>query len=100
MKKNRIISSILVASMLFSLSACGKKKEESKETSAETPAQTEAQVPQLDGYNLLWNDEFDGDKMDESKWNYEPHEPGWTNNELQEYTTLQITSSSVTGIWY
>ena len=25
--------------------------------------------------------------MDLTKWNYEPHEPGWTNNELQEYTT-------------
>ena len=88
MKSNRIISSILAASMLLSLSACGKK-DEKKETSAETPAQTEAAVPELDGYNLLWNDEFDGEKMDESKWNYEPHEPGWTNNELQEYTTSE-----------
>ena len=87
MKKSRIISSILAASMLLSLSACAKKKEESKETPAETPAQTEAAVPEHEGYSLLWNDEFDGDKMDESKWNYEPHEPGWTNNELQEYTT-------------
>ena len=86
MKSNRIINSILAASMLLSLSACGKK-DEKKETSAETPAQTEAAVPELDGYNLLWNDEFDGEKMDQSKWNYEPHEPGWTNNELQEYTT-------------
>ena len=88
MKSNRIISSILAASMLLSLSACGKK-DEKKETSAETPAQTEAAVPEFDGYNLLWNDEFDGEKMDQSKWNYEPHEPGWTNNELQEYTTSE-----------
>ena len=25
-------------------------------------------------------------KLDETKWNRETHEPGWTNNELQEYT--------------
>lgn len=47
----------------------------------------EADVPQIEGYNLLWHDEFNGTAMDETIWNYEPHEPGWTNQELQEYTT-------------
>ncbi|MBR3631103.1 MAG: family 16 glycosylhydrolase [Oscillospiraceae bacterium] len=46
-----------------------------------------AEVPELPGYTLLWNDEFDGAALDEGIWNYEPHEPGWTNEELQEYTT-------------
>ncbi len=45
------------------------------------------EVPQLDGYTLLWNDEFSGKELDTAIWNYEPHEPGWTNSELQEYTT-------------
>lgn len=44
------------------------------------------QVPEIEGYDLLWNDEFNGTTMDMKTWNYEPHEPGWTNNELQEYT--------------
>ena len=44
------------------------------------------EVPELEGYNLLWHDEFSGDSMDESIWSYDPHEPGWTNEELQEYT--------------
>ncbi len=44
-------------------------------------------IPQFDGYTLLWNDEFDGTGLDTNVWNYEPHQPGWTNNELQEYTT-------------
>ncbi len=83
-----------------SMSGCsgnnGKETDKSTATpvATATPApvvqqnQTEqADVPQLDGYTLLWNDEFNGDKMDESIWNYEPHDPGWTNNELQEYTT-------------
>lgn len=46
----------------------------------------QTQVPELEGYELLWHDEFDSDTLDESIWNYEPHEPGWTNEELQEYT--------------
>lgn len=57
---------------------------------ADTTAAPEAdsgEVPELNGYNLLWNDEFDGTALDETIWNYEPHEPGWTNEELQEYTT-------------
>lgn len=71
MKSTRIISSILALSMLLPLAACGKKA---------------TQTPSLEGYNLLWSDEFDGDKLDETKWNREKREPGWTNNELQEYT--------------
>ena len=71
MKSKKIISSIMAVSMLFSLSACVAK----------------TKTPELEGYKLLWSDEFDGNKLDETKWNYEPHEPGWTNNELQEYTT-------------
>ena len=80
MKNTKIISSILALSMLVPLAACGKKAEETGTAKTETPA--------IEGYNLLWSDEFDGSgEMDLTKWNYEPHEPGWTNNELQEYTT-------------
>jgi len=86
MKSKKIISSILALSMILPMAACTPKATES-ETSAETSAKPTTETPQLEGYNLLWSDEFDGDVMDETKWNYEPHEPGWTNNELQEYTT-------------
>ena len=80
MKNTKIISSILALSMLVPLASCGKKAGETGAAKTETPA--------IEGYNLLWSDEFDGSgEMDLTKWNYEPHEPGWTNNELQEYTT-------------
>ena len=69
MKKKLISLAMAVAMIILSVS-CAKTK-----------------TPQLDGYKLLWSDEFDGKTMDQKKWNYEPHEPGWTNNELQEYTT-------------
>ena len=37
-------------------------------------------------WNLVWQDSFEGDKLDLENWSYEKHEPGWVNNELQEYT--------------
>jgi len=39
----------------------------------------------LDGYNLLWHDEFEGDTLNEKIWTREVREVGWTNNELQSY---------------
>lgn len=85
MKSKKIISSILALAMILPMAACTPKPTETEATTAATAPATE--TPELEGYNLLWSDEFDGDTMDETKWNYEPHEPGWTNNELQEYTT-------------
>lgn len=45
------------------------------------------QVDQIGGYELVWHDEFNGTSLNKQIWSYDPHEPGWTNNELQEYTT-------------
>ena len=45
-------------------------------------------APDIDvpeGYHLVWADEFDGDSLNEEDWNYEAHEVGWVNHELQEY---------------
>ena len=38
-----------------------------------------------EGYHLVWSDEFDGDELNQADWNYEVHEPGWVNEELQSY---------------
>lgn len=37
--------------------------------------------------DLVWKDDFDGKKLNKKNWNYEIHEPGWVNNELQSYGT-------------
>ena len=39
------------------------------------------------GYNLIWNDEFDGTSLSMTDWNYEigTGNSGWGNNELQYY---------------
>jgi beta-glucanase (GH16 family) len=35
--------------------------------------------------DLVWEDDFNGDKLSPKDWNYEYHEPGWVNSELQRY---------------
>lgn len=48
----------------------------------------------IEGMNLIWQDEFNGTTLDNSKWNYEtgyylnddPNTWGWGNSELQHYT--------------
>lgn len=40
------------------------------------------------GYNLVWSDEFSGDKIDQNNWNFEigNGDNGWGNRELEYYT--------------
>ena len=40
----------------------------------------------IKGYNLIWNDEFDGISIDGTKWVHEVNGYGGGNNELQYYT--------------
>ncbi len=50
--------------------------------------------PDVEGMNLIWNDEFSGTALDTSIWNYntgyyindDPSTWGWGNNELEHYT--------------
>ena len=48
-------------------------------------------------YSLVWSDEFNGDKLDESVWNYNTGGNGWGNNELQYYTTRPENIRIVNG---
>ena len=46
----------------------------------------EAPSVSVDPYKLVFEDDFTGTELNMENWNYETHEPGWVNNELQEYT--------------
>lgn len=39
-----------------------------------------------EGYRLVWEADFSGERLDPADWNPECHQPGWVNHELQEYT--------------
>lgn len=104
LKYKSLIVVICSFALLFTgLTGCQSKKKEDntgievtdKENNGDTEGkqqkdlQDDAEqsgVPKYEGYKLLWNDEFDGESLNMDIWNYEPHWPGWTNNELQEYT--------------
>ena len=93
--KKRLFCTALASMML--MSGCGAEGSNDKsvsdsvnEKATEATEATESEpteAPELEGYNLLWHDEFDGTELNEENWNREPHQPGWTNQELQEYTT-------------
>lgn len=81
-----IITVLSLSASVVSFAACDSRPSiDGPDPNAEVEEGTPA--PDIEGYNLLWHDEFDGDTMNENIWSYDPHEPGWTNNELQEYTT-------------
>jgi beta-glucanase (GH16 family) len=49
-------------------------------------------IPQLPGWKLVWNDEFNQPSVDLSKWDYEVNGNGGGNNELQYYTANPANS--------
>ena len=49
------------------------------------PAAPGADKLTKDGYELKWEENFDGSQLNRSDWNVELHEAGWVNQELQQY---------------
>jgi len=44
-------------------------------------------IEEIEGWELVWHDEFDGDTIDPSNWTYDTGGWGWGNGEAQNYTT-------------
>ena len=55
-------------------------------------------IPVPDGWELVWNDEFDGDTIDFDKWEHEVNARGGGNNELQYYTDRSQNSRVKDGL--
>lgn len=100
MRKNwkAVVGAVLVTGMM--LTACGGNSQTGEGAGTEEAGQgnagakeiqvqegnaDETPAPELEGYQILWHDEFDGDTLKDEIWTREVREPGWTNNELQEY---------------
>lgn len=92
--KKKLLSLLFIVGSI-TLAACGNQdapqtgvneSEVENVSPAEEDAPAETSAPELEGYQLLWHDEFDGDTLNEEIWTRELREPGWTNHELQEYT--------------
>jgi len=44
-------------------------------------------IAELEGWNLIWHDEFDGQKINTQNWTYDLGGHGWGNGEAQYYTS-------------
>lgn len=52
-----------------------------------------------DGYQLVWNDEFnDGSELNSKDWRHEVQRSGWVNNELQNYVNGSADGKRVTEV--
>ena len=47
---------------------------------------------EIEGWNIVWQDEFNNDSLDLTKWSREIGGHGWGNNELQFYTDSDSNS--------
>ena len=53
-------------------------------------AQWQNRAPSLDGYELVFSDEFNGNQLDADVWNIEVNGNGGGNNELQYYLSNNV----------
>lgn len=90
MKKIKSVISFLFFSCMLSFSCSSDSDELSEEPT--TPAN-----PVQGDYQLVWSEEFDGNSLDESKWNYEIGGGGWGNSEKQYYTKRPKNISVANG---
>ncbi|NWF89896.1 MAG: glycoside hydrolase family 16 protein [Ignavibacteriaceae bacterium] len=79
---NRIIF-FLAFIFSFVLTNCSKE---------DTTTAPKSNIPEIPGYTLVWNDEFDKANIDLTKWEHEVNGDGGGNNELQYYTNLASNS--------
>jgi len=84
--KIKLISKILLMVLTIisiSFASCNKDEE------VNNPNDT---IPEIPGYTLVWNDEFDGQYINPNKWSWEINGDGGGNNELQYYTGSSVNS--------
>jgi len=85
MKREILFKIILMQFAIISISFASCSKDDS------TTAPTN-EIPEIPGYTLTWNDEFDKANIDLTKWEYEVNGDGGGNNELQYYTAFPNNS--------
>ncbi len=98
----------IILSVAVGLCACKANTENGQENlklSENTEECTYAEEPmEKEGYTLVWNDEFDGDALDLTKWSYQIGNGSayglnnWGNAEQQYYTDRKENVSVSDGI--
>lgn len=90
---------IILFSMLISIISCnsGNNSEtQSVKDTTQVSTNQSAEIPEPQGYKLVWNDEFDYEGLpDSTKWGYDVGGHGWGNKERQYYTDSRIENAFV-----
>ena len=55
-------------------------------------------VEEIEGWELVWHDEFDGDAIDLTNWTYDIGGWGWGNGEAQYYTSRPTNARVENGL--
>ena len=69
---------IICISLVFSTTGCTQ--------AVATPVPTSTPIPPLEGWSLVWHDEFDAEQIDRQNWTFDIGGHGWGNGEMQYYT--------------
>ncbi len=69
---------IICISLVLSTTGCSQV--------AQTPAPTATPIAPVEGWSLVWHDEFDADQIDRQNWTFDIGGHGWGNGEMQYYT--------------
>lgn len=69
---------IICISLVFSTTGCTQ--------AVATPVPTATPIPPLEGWSLVWHDEFDAEEIDRQNWTFDIGGHGWGNGEMQYYT--------------
>lgn len=81
------IRSFALVSSLVLLAACaGQTTSDPVGPAPAEPSAMPEPVGALDGWELVWQDEFDGPEINPENWTYDIGGGGWGNNEWQFYT--------------
>jgi beta-glucanase (GH16 family) len=86
---NNVKTLLLLAATIMMINTSAGCKKAGEEIAAAAPIDS---LPQLPGWNLVWNDEFSETSIDPAKWEYEVNGDGGGNNELQYYTARPSNS--------
>ncbi len=87
----------VVLIMMFGV-GCGIASDPPTPTSTPLPTPTPTPDWDIEGWELLWHDEFDGPEIDSSKWTHEVHGQGGGNGEVQYYTDHPQNSFIENGV--
>ncbi len=76
------------------LISCKKNFKETHASSNFTSTTSSSLTTTATTYQLVWSDEFEGNSVNASNWNFETGGGGWGNNEQQYYQAANATVSN------